>query len=220
MSAKFAKKNGKFSIFFGIYTVIAITSTIGQEMKEEIRKLLENYEWEEITQKLIDYADIRARRFKWRTESNSDLPQGKKAEDIAQEAILKTFDGERKWNPEKYPDIMIFLRLVVKSLINHLANSQNHRRLQRFPENENGESLDDTFDLGYSPTPEEEVLADETLGKIYEVINGDKELQSIVDAIMSGYTKSNDIANVTGFDINHVYQLRRKLDRRLSKHEI
>lgn len=189
-------------------------------MEEAIQKLLDNYDWEKISLELTDYADIRARRLKWRTESKSDLPQGKRTEDIAQEAILKTYGGERKWDPERYPDIMIFLRSVVDSLISHLANSQNHKKLQRFPENENGESLDNTFNLGYSPTPEDEVLADEVLGKIYEAVDGEKELQSVVDAIMSGYTKPGDISKATGYDIDRVYQLRRKLDRRISKLEI
>lgn len=189
-------------------------------MEEAIWKLLEKLDWEEITLELIDYANIRTRRLKWRTESNSDLPQGKRAEDIVQEAILQTFKGKRKWNPEKYPDILIFLKLVINSIVSHLVNSQNHKRLQRLPENDNGKSLDNTFDLGYSPTPEDELLADETLGKIYEAISGDEELQSIVDAIMSGYTKSREIAEITGFDVSRVYQLRRKLDRRLNKLEI
>jgi DNA-directed RNA polymerase specialized sigma24 family protein len=186
-------------------------------MEEAIWRILEKIDWEEVTLELIDHADIKVRRLKWKTESNEDLPQGKRVEDIAQEAILKTLSGERKWDPERYPDILIFLKLVVDSFISHLVNSQNHKMIQRFPENENGESLESMFSTDNSPTPEDEIIAYEMLDKIYEAIDGDTELQSIMDAIMAGYTKSRDIAEVTGFDVNHVYQLRRKLDRRFSK---
>ncbi len=166
--------------------------------------------------KLTDYADIKARTRRWKTGNHENLPQGNAPEDIAFEAITRFLSGDRKWNQDRYPCILDFLKSVVDSLISHLINSQDHKSMEYFPEDINGNPQESILGQQQSislPTQEIELLSDERIGQIYKAIGGDVELQAIMDAIMQGYIKPRDLAEITGINVKRVNQLKRTLDR-------
>lgn len=79
-------------------------------------KAIPNAEWELIYKELVLYATFKLEdlEFVIRTEQDVML-----AEDLAQEAIARVFEGTRAWNAQKYPDLLIHLKLIVKSLISN-----------------------------------------------------------------------------------------------------
>lgn len=78
-------------------------------------------EWSVILKHLILYAELRLTRIGFSPRSEIDSVTG---EDFAMEAIKKLFEGKRDWDFNKHPDLLIHLKLVVKSLVwNHIKSS-------------------------------------------------------------------------------------------------
>jgi DNA-directed RNA polymerase specialized sigma24 family protein len=109
--------------------------------------------WGEIYGRLVIYAATRLKLsgFQPRSEIDSVDP-----EDFVGSAIEKIFDGTRAWDFDKFPDIEIHLKGVVKSLISsHLKSSGRRPIVQEF---ELAETCGDTND---SPRDQSD-YADET----------------------------------------------------------
>lgn len=79
-------------------------------------------EWPKIMKILTIYAELRLNNVGFTPRSEID---GVKGEDFAMEAIKKLLEKTRSWDVEKFPDVTIHLKLIVKSLIsNHLKKSK------------------------------------------------------------------------------------------------
>lgn len=102
------KGNGK-SLRSGSYTLY---NTI-PAMDENVVTLLDKHDWPKFILALTAYT-INVCRWK-----HYRLPSGIEAEDIAMQAIEKVYEGRRKWDPEKDPDLLKYLKSVVRSLINN-----------------------------------------------------------------------------------------------------
>lgn len=96
---------------------------------DRVKELLKN-DWRETGIRLAGYAAFRARNLAWRTGSHDFLAKGLMPDDIAAQAILSVISDERSWDPDRGP-LMPFLRRVVDSLLNHLAESNDNRRVER-----------------------------------------------------------------------------------------
>jgi hypothetical protein len=107
-------------------------------------------DWEGLYPRLVLYAAGKLRRLTWRGKRSGHIPEGRMAPDFAQEAILKTMDGTRKWNRGE-DSLFDHLTGVISSLISHLVDSK---------ENQTTTSTDDTIVNieDYLPTPEMAVL--------------------------------------------------------------
>lgn len=110
----------------------------GEKLNERVLKLLSQVDWRQIALGVTDYAIIRVQRLRWKTASYKDLPQGMTPADLAYEAIKKVIGGERPWDPEQHPDLLRYLKAIVDSLVSHLVESEDHERLQRLPQTQEG----------------------------------------------------------------------------------
>ena len=78
--------------------------------------------WVLIYKQLLVYATFKLNKggFEVRTEKDSV-----DAEHFVADAIEKLFDGTRKWDFERFPDVAIHLKLIIKSLISsHFKSSK------------------------------------------------------------------------------------------------
>ncbi len=91
-------------------------------------------EWRSIAQDLQRYALGVSRGLRWRTRSALELPGGETVDSIVSKGIEKLFSADRDWDPEKEPDIRGYLRGVIDSLLNHLAESQDNNLLTIAPD--------------------------------------------------------------------------------------
>ena len=96
---------------------------------DRVLELLEAANWSDIIIQLTYYASIQFRRYGWRT----GLPKGNSPDDIAIIAIKKVWDGTRDWDPDKYPDLLKHLKWIVKSDVEHLSSSLEHKKTGRMP---------------------------------------------------------------------------------------
>jgi hypothetical protein len=202
--------------------------------KDRILELLEAADWDDIILKLTRYAIWRARRYTWRSGDPSRLPEGKTPEDIAIDAIEKVWNGTRDWDPDKYPDLLVHLKWIVKSDTEHLFSSMEHQKTGRMPALKGDEETEPSYgEIVRDPssptpetasTPEEELIAQEDRrleeklkNGLYAAVKGDEDLELLLLCFEEGIDKPEAIASQTGWDVKKVYNLKRKLLRKAGK---
>ncbi len=198
--------------------------------KYRVLELLEAANWRDIIFRLTYYAAIQFRRYGWK----SGLPKGNSPDDISLSAIEKVWDGTRDWDPDKYPDLLTHLKWIVKSDIEHLFSSLEHKKTGRMPvlnkdngtEVEFGETVHEHPHSisGKALTPEEELIAEHNrkseealIAELHNTVKGDEDLELLLLCFEEGIDKPEKIAIETGWDINKVYNLKRKLLRKAAK---
>ena len=198
--------------------------------KDGVLELLEATDWDDIILKLTYYAVFRFKRYAWQ----SNLPKGYSPADVALYAIEKVWDGTRDWDPEKYPDLLTHLKWIVKSDVEHLFSSLEHKTTGRRPviTQEDGTEIELEGPACEHPhsisskvlTPEEELIAKQQneyekalLAELHNAVKGDEDLELLMLCFEDGIDKPEAIAAETDWDIDKVYNLKRKLLRKAAK---
>lgn len=197
---------------------------------DEVLERLEAADWDDIIIKLTRYAYWRASGYKWKTGNPNQLPGGMTPNDIALNAIEKVFSGIRKWDTDKYPDLLAHLKWIVNSDINHLYESMEHGLCVRINDSDD-DNDNDPVPNPSSPlsgslitlTPEEHLIAQEVSEyeekvkkELYELVKGDEDLELLLACFEEGIDKPGLIATAMGCDVSMVYNLKRKLSRKAS----
>lgn len=190
-------------------------------------------EWRNIALDLERYALGVSRNLRWRTRNPVELPGGETVTSIVSKAIEKLFSGEREWEPQKEPDIRKYLRGVIDSLLNHLAESQDNTLVilapepgsTNYPAWESGSrkrdpSVDWLVPSSRSPEvvllqQEQAALEDRALELLIEECAEDPVLMSVLEAMMDGYEKPAEIAEDKGIPVKDVYNAAKRMERKL-----
>lgn len=184
---------------------------INQDTLERLQK----QDWATIILRLEAYAIRCVFRLNWRRGKEA-LPKGKQPSDLAMEAIAQAFgiEGDRKWDYEKYPDLLKHLMNTVDSLVSNLVISSEHKSTAKSSINDfnkNGDPVHQGIVMpDYERKMDNEILAN----KIHECTEGEDELEIIFQCWLEGMTP-REIAEEYGLSRSHVYQLTRKLERRV-----
>jgi len=203
-------------------------------MKEdEVLHLLEIANWKSIAYKLTHYALWRAKQSSWKTGSYIQLPGGMTPEDIACGAIEKVMAGIRKWDPERYPNLLLHLKWIVDSDLEHLLFSSEHQKSSGTSQHLQDVKPDDGDEIIQDPlsplhktilNPEEDLVGrenqafeDKMMKELYDLVSGDDDLETLLLCFDEGIDKAELIAAKTGWDISKVYTLKRKLLRKAEK---
>jgi hypothetical protein len=192
-------------------------------VNDRVLSLLEAADWNDIIIKLTYHALMRTRRYLWKSGTAKDLPGGVTPADIASGAIVKVWNGKRKWDPDKYPDLLTHLKWVVDSEIGHLYSSTEHqKRIDTVKETGDTDSYLNEIDPKPSPETElicreNEALEKELKEKLVESVKGDEDLEILLMCFEDGIDKPQDIAVATDWDITKVYNIKRKLIRYADK---
>lgn len=190
-------------------------------------------EWHNIALELERYALSVSRNLRWRTRNPVELPGGETVTSIVSKAIEKLFSGEREWNHHTEPDIRKYLRDVIDSLLNHLAESQDNKLVtiapepgsKSYPAWESGsQKRDPAVDWLVPPdrSPESAVLQqeqaaleDRALELLMDECTADPLLMSVLEAMMDGYDKPAEISDHKGIPVKDVYNAAKRMDRKL-----
>ncbi len=155
---------------------------------------------------------VRAKRQGW----DCALPEGQEAADLVQEAVEKVLRGERQWDPISVPDLHVFLTGVVRSLASHLVTGGSSREVTV---DGVGEYIDHNSDSPLVPTAETVLIeaerCDEIMCEAFAAAGEDAVIQKMLDAIMEGYMKADEIAELSGLSLAEVYEGNRRLHRRM-----
>jgi len=164
-------------------------------MDEKVVQLLEKQDWPRYILALTAYV-ISVCRWK-----HYRLPAGIEAEDIAMQAIEKLYEGTRNWNPEKDPDLLKYLKSVIRSLIsNELGLSASGTlSLDAVPENQAAPQYDTDDELYYRQINQE----------IAVQMRGDPVCALIYKGFKDGLTL--EISDEFMVDIDEIRKGRRRL---------
>jgi RNA polymerase sigma factor (sigma-70 family) len=192
----------------------------------ETRALLEQHHWETTIPRLVKYALDKTRRLYWQGKLGGDLPGGQQAEDLVEEAIEKVRSGERKWNPYDQPDLYEYLRSVIDSLISHLVNSRENRVVIRLVPNDDDKDPINRFpDRAATPLDrllqeEREASSERWFWGFHSSLADDPPLQRYIECIYEYPTniKPSAIAEQLGITLAEIYNLKKRLKRRLTKY--
>lgn len=176
---------------------------------------LQQFDWPRLSRELAFYAAKQAKVRYWGPEGHADrLPRGLQARDLANEAILKVYRGERRWDPDQNPDLLAYLRGVVDSLISALIRSLDHR-VSKERVNVDVTDLEDA-----SLNPEEELIEAERVQVAGRVLDGllrltdnDPMAKRVLEQIFDGESRPRVIAQNLGCTATEVTNTKKRLDR-------
>ncbi len=192
-----------------------------------IHEKLEEADWDTALLRVLKYAVSRAKIFKW-------LGDEVEPEALVQEAIARAYGtgtrgNYRNWNREKCPDLANFLIGIIRSMTSHEAEHGSE-----FPKeslfDEDGspkdekllKSADEVAGALIPKTSEVELIENENLRTLNDELDSisveDEDLGLVIVCIEDGISKPRYIAEETGFEINKVNNLLRKLRRKLDKY--
>jgi RNA polymerase sigma factor (sigma-70 family) len=115
------------------------------ETSEGVFSLLFEADWGHIGKSLLVYARRHLREYYWRCGGITALPNGNTEEDLVQHVIEDALSGKRKYDPNKGA-LLPWLEGQLRSEMNNLVNSAAHLREVPIPEEEDGESVEETLD--------------------------------------------------------------------------
>jgi len=200
--------------------------------KPSLLQRLREQPWEEIILKLDAYALYKARKKYWPSASRDGhvLLGGCSPQDVVREAIRRVFEGSRKWDPEKEPDLLKYLKGVVDSILSAMVNSAENREI-RVPSSyeesdpadyEDGRNRSHAVESGglhqRSPSPREYAERNDLFDRILAVVAGDEDLESLVLCLAEGYESRADIAEQLGVTASEVTNMKKRLVRILDRH--
>lgn len=179
---------------------------------ERIRAMGPN-EQEEIILQLTDYA---AALIRWKTRwiPRGRLPAGEEAKDLAMEAIRRVLQGSRRWDPDAEPDLLPYLKSVVRSIMSDRLEKAEREALE--PNSEEGDQVIDQIPAP-GPDPEGDLIAaeeDEAANRMLEALDVDED-KLVLLCILDGTAKAADISAELGLPVKEVYRIKQKLKRRL-----
>lgn len=168
-------------------------------MTENKLQLLDEFDWGTAIIKLTAYA-ISICSFRGKL-----LPKGLEAEDLVMNAIEKLYNGDRAWNPVKDPDLLRYLKSVIKSILSNETSSCDSKVL--YVDEEILDS-DPIFDSHL----EEEIYCKDLDRNISLAMQGDPELCLVYKALKDGFRPA-EIAEEYYIDIRAVRNAQKRLHR-------
>ncbi|MBV7529274.1 hypothetical protein [Chitinophaga sp. sic0106] len=171
---------------------------------------ISNSEWEAIFKELVLYAEFKLKKAGLSTRFEADSEAG--AVDFVQEAIKRVFEGRRRWDFHDKPDIRIFLKHVVKSLIgNHFKQTgrievNSQRRSQVVV---SGRDMDYLTNLPDDDLPDEEIeVANEVWAELETAFGNDEEYLIFIEFLEG--KKPRDLSVEYSKDISDIYNIIKK----------
>lgn len=192
---------------------------------------LKEQPWEKIILKLDAYALHKARRKYWPSGSSDGhtLIGGCSPQDVAREAIRRVFEGGRKWDPEKDPDLLKYLKGVVDSILSAMVDSVENREVRAPSFYDESDPADDEDRRNRShavesggvhhgfPSPREHAEGNELFDRVLAAVAGDEDLESLVLCLDEGYVSRSDISEQLGVVPSEVTNMKKRLARVLDR---
>ena len=153
------------------------------------------------------------------------------AEELSQEAVLRTLDGQRTWEPTKVLDLDYFLSGVMRSILSaakkspaFLTDSLSTIALaDDLDESTSGDGVLGVLDdrARGVKNPEQHLVDEESysevLDRALEAAGDDASAEKVVNAVAEGCEKVAEIEQASGLSAKQVYAATRKIRARVRK---
>ena len=181
----------------------------------EILQRLNAQDWEEIFLELNLCVRMQFR-------GKSELQKGFEIEDLVCNAIFLIYNGDRKWDYQKDPDIVAFLKFnVLKSLISNYNNAKELSMTTKLSyaglsevDTELPDPIGNIPDCNHGIDAEME--AKETYDIMIGALAGDDDAQ-LVFVELAQEAKPREIAESLGYKIEDVRNIIKRVERKISK---
>jgi len=175
-------------------------------MDNKLREKLSNLDWKSILVELYAYAHARK---KYPALQHSMSP-----EDLVNEAVGKVLSGERKWDYERHPDIVIHLKSVIKSIGSHALASEKaikgrDAELVREANGATAESQMEKIDT--------ESYYKSLLDEVEAELQDDEELLLMFYAMKEGHLKDKELVAALDIEIVAVRNAKKRMRRKLTE---
>lgn len=203
-----------------------------QTAREALARMSED-ELAELILRLGRYALRESNRLRWRTNDSVELPGGETIDSIVSLALEKTLSGERRWNSETHPKLQEYLMDVIDSLLSHLATGRDNSLFTKatspdgtvIKEDKPHTVAQDAEWLtrgGVSPETlllhqEEVELHERALELLREECGRDPILMRIIEVMLDGNEKAEQIATAAGLNCSEVYNAMKRLSRKAAR---
>jgi hypothetical protein len=186
-------------------------------MKDSIAKALNEADWEDMIPKLVNFA-YKHMCYILADFEHSPVINGYNPKTLTQEAIKRTIEGSRHWNPDKVT-LLGFLFGVIRSITDCEMKKHCAVVLAHPTTDENGKVSDPAENVpDDAPTPEHVTDASliverqrAFLDAFILTIEDDEELSCLTLAMMEGHLMPEEISVQTGIPANRVSNLKPKL---------
>ena len=160
-------------------------------------------DWSLFWKKAVAYTGFVLRnKYEVMTEKGID---GKTAEDLAEEVIEKLLTGKRNWNKQKHPDLF---SQVKSSIDSHVYNFITKKRLLE------SSIIYESIDNGVNDSYDKNELLDYSI-KILKSLNASDEEIILFQCNVDGLLKPHEIAEELGISVTEVYNIKKRLNRKL-----
>jgi hypothetical protein len=179
-------------------------------------KLIPEKEWGTIFKELVIYSELRLTKVGFVPRTEKDVKNG---EDFANEAIEKLFNGDRTWDFLRFPDVLIHLKGVAKSLIwSHIKSSSRSTVKKEITSIvfDNSEDLESYNDIATLEDPETIIISDENWKDIESQFGEDSD-GFIMFCDWIDEIPARDIAREYNVDVTAVYNTIKKGKRIITK---
>ncbi len=179
-------------------------------------KAIPEREWGDIYKKLTAYAENRLVKVGFVPRSEKDNVSG---EDFVVQAIEKLFEGTRAWDFRRFPDLLIHLKGIVKSLISsHLKTSTRSavRKEKVVDEIGEPEKLKYANNLPDEETPEQIIISNENWKQIESEFSDD-EIGFLIFCEWVDEIPPRSIADNYEIDVKDVYNALKRVRRIIKK---
>lgn len=172
-------------------------------------KLISEKEWGLIFKELVIYSELRLTKIGFVPRSEKDVKNG---EDFANDAIEKLFNGDRAWDFIRFPDVLIHLKGVVKSLIwSHIKSSSRSTVKKELTSIvfEDSEDFESFSDIAATEDPETIIISDENWKDIENHFGEDSD-GFIMFCDWIDEVPAREIAEEYNVDVSAVYNTIKK----------
>lgn len=87
----------------------------------------------QLLDRLTTYAERKYTRLGWFKNGQYRSPSGQGPDDVAAEAIVRLIEGRRNYDEQKHPDLLVYLRSVVDSIVSHVIESADFKKRKSMP---------------------------------------------------------------------------------------
>jgi len=176
-------------------------------MDSKLRKALDAQDWQSIMVKLYAHSIFRLNWFGIKSEMRL---QGKTFEDFATEAVTLVYEGKRNWDPQKYPDIIKYLKQVINSLISNLIKSDEAKRTLDADLTEEINDImlfDDMF--------EKKMINQDLIDQIEDTVLDDPDMWIVFTDLAKGMTPIDIAEKYENMEIEKIRNIQKRLRRHI-----
>lgn len=175
-------------------------------MDSKLWRKLNAQNWDELMDKLYAHSISRINWFGLKSEIKT---QGKQSKDFAHEAVTLLWEGKRKWDDVKEPDLVQYLKSVINSLIYNMVKSKER---DVFTGWDLTEGIKDSVFVDLML--EKRLIGDDFVKKLEKSFDADKEISLVFKSLAAGF-KPAEIEEKHGISISSVRNAQKRLRRHI-----